>query len=189
MIATPRFLRAAMAGAVLAFGGSRKAAKPAITSCVVSRSARKPSSNASRLPRKTGVIVKNGTNTFLPSVNIGKQLETFHALDTGVFRITPALMDELARVNGPDGCSLSQGVAALAARGQMRVVDVGDAMWIDVDTPALPSAGASAGAAAGSAADAAAGSAAEATGVVMRIARAVAVGDRYLCMFGLDAMG
>ncbi|MBK8173346.1 MAG: NTP transferase domain-containing protein [Sandaracinaceae bacterium] len=69
-------------------------------------------------------------------VNIGKQLETFHALDTGVFRITPALMDELARVNGPDGCSLSQGVAALAARGQMRVVDVGDAMWIDVDTPA-----------------------------------------------------
>lgn len=68
-------------------------------------------------------------------VNIGKEIPTFHALDTGVFRITPALMDELERVNGPNGCSLSQGVAALAARGQMRVVDVGDAMWIDVDTP------------------------------------------------------
>jgi 1L-myo-inositol 1-phosphate cytidylyltransferase/CDP-L-myo-inositol myo-inositolphosphotransferase len=69
-------------------------------------------------------------------VSIGKTIPAYDALDTGVFRITPALIEALDRVNGPDGCSLSQGVGALAARGQMRVVDVEDAAWIDVDTPA-----------------------------------------------------
>jgi 1L-myo-inositol 1-phosphate cytidylyltransferase len=68
-------------------------------------------------------------------VRIGKELPTFDALDTGVFRITPALIDALRRAEGPAGCSLSQGVAALADEGKMRGVDVGDARWIDVDTP------------------------------------------------------
>ena len=69
-------------------------------------------------------------------LSIGKELARYDALDTGVFRITPALIEALARLDGPDGCSLSQGVAALARRGKMRVADVGEAMWIDVDTPA-----------------------------------------------------
>jgi choline kinase len=68
-------------------------------------------------------------------VQISKELPTYHALDTGVFKVTGALMDELARADGPDGCSLSAGVQALAKRGAMRAVSVGDAMWIDVDTP------------------------------------------------------
>lgn len=66
---------------------------------------------------------------------IGKELDTYNALDTGIFLITPALIEALDAVNGPEGCSLSQGVAALAAEGRMRAVDVGDATWIDVDTP------------------------------------------------------
>ncbi len=69
-------------------------------------------------------------------VDIGKEIPVYDALDTGVFRITPALVEELRRVDGPAGCSLSQGVAALARRGRMRAVDVGAATWIDVDTPA-----------------------------------------------------
>jgi choline kinase len=69
-------------------------------------------------------------------VDIGKELPRYDALDTGVFRVTPALIEALEQADGPRGCSLSQGVAALAARGKMRVADVGDAMWIDVDTPA-----------------------------------------------------
>ncbi|MBN1656656.1 MAG: NTP transferase domain-containing protein [Deltaproteobacteria bacterium] len=68
-------------------------------------------------------------------VRIGKQLETYQALDTGVFKITPAVIEALERVEGPKGCSLSDGMAALAATGRMRIVDVKDAMWIDVDTP------------------------------------------------------
>ncbi|MBW2510053.1 MAG: NTP transferase domain-containing protein [Deltaproteobacteria bacterium] len=68
-------------------------------------------------------------------VRIGKELGDYNALDTGLFLITPALIDALDAVNGPDGCSLSEGVAALAGRGRMRGIDVGDATWIDVDTP------------------------------------------------------
>ncbi|MDH3728511.1 MAG: NTP transferase domain-containing protein [Myxococcales bacterium] len=66
---------------------------------------------------------------------IGKTLDDYNAIDTGVFVITPAFIEALDAVNGPDGCSLSQGVAALAAEGRMKGVDVGDATWIDVDTP------------------------------------------------------
>ena len=69
-------------------------------------------------------------------VDIGKEIPAYDALDTGVFRITPALMDALADAEGEDGCSLSAGVGTLAARGKMRTVDVGASTWIDVDTPA-----------------------------------------------------
>ncbi len=68
-------------------------------------------------------------------LRIGKMLEQYDALDTGVFRITPAVIAALEEVEGPSGCSLSQGMAKLAAKGKMRVVDVGDAVWVDVDTP------------------------------------------------------
>lgn len=66
---------------------------------------------------------------------IAKDLPRYDALDTGVFRITPAVIEALERVDGPQGCSLSQGMAALARDGRMRVVDVEDATWVDVDTP------------------------------------------------------
>jgi choline kinase len=66
---------------------------------------------------------------------IGKELPKYDALDTGVFRITPAVIDALEIVDGPEGCSLSQGMAELAREGRMRVVDVEDAAWVDVDTP------------------------------------------------------
>ena len=69
---------------------------------------------------------------------IGKTLRNFDALDTGVFRITPALVGELERVRDERGdCSLSDGVGALAAGGHFWACDVGDARWIDVDTPEL----------------------------------------------------
>lgn len=68
-------------------------------------------------------------------LKISKELPAYHALDTGVFKITGALIEELRRADGPSGCSLSQGVQALAARGAMKAVSVGRAMWIDVDTP------------------------------------------------------
>jgi choline kinase len=66
---------------------------------------------------------------------IGKELPKYDALDTGVFRITPAVIEALELVDGPEGCSLSQGMAELAREGRMRVVDVEDAAWVDVDTP------------------------------------------------------
>jgi len=66
---------------------------------------------------------------------IHKELPSYEALDTGVFRITPAVIDALRRADGPQGCSLSDGIGTLAAEGRMRVVDVEQAVWVDVDTP------------------------------------------------------
>jgi choline kinase len=68
---------------------------------------------------------------------IGKELHDYDALDTGVFRIGPVLIDELDGVYRRTGdCSLSDGVAALASRGRFFACPVGAASWIDVDTPA-----------------------------------------------------
>jgi histidinol-phosphate aminotransferase len=67
---------------------------------------------------------------------IGKELESYDALDTGVFRIGPALIAELSAVEASSGdCSLSDGVQALSRRGRFLATDVGDVRWIDVDTP------------------------------------------------------
>jgi choline kinase len=84
------------------------------------------------------VDIPDATKVFLDGdriERISKELPEYHALDTGVFKITEALIEALERADGPQGCSLSQGVQALAARGAMKAVSVGSAMWIDVDTP------------------------------------------------------
>jgi histidinol-phosphate aminotransferase len=67
---------------------------------------------------------------------IGKELESYDALDTGVFRIGPALIAELSAVEASTGdCSLSDGVQALSRRGRFLATNVGDVRWVDVDTP------------------------------------------------------
>ncbi len=68
---------------------------------------------------------------------ISKELDDYNAIDTGIFRINGALTRELRAVYEQRGdASLSDGVRSLAARGRFVAVDVGDARWIDVDTPA-----------------------------------------------------
>ncbi|HPB97121.1 MAG TPA: histidinol-phosphate transaminase [Polyangiaceae bacterium] len=69
-------------------------------------------------------------------VDIDKSLEQIDCIDTGVFRIGPDFIRELERVREATGdCSLSDGVRAMAQRGKFLVCDIGDARWIDVDTP------------------------------------------------------
>ncbi len=69
--------------------------------------------------------------------DIGKELARYDAIDTGVFRIGPELIEELAKLDARHGdCSLSDGVRALALRGAFHAIDVGEVRWIDVDTPA-----------------------------------------------------
>ncbi|MDT0630944.1 NTP transferase domain-containing protein [Rubrivirga sp. S365] len=71
-------------------------------------------------------------------VAIGKELEAFDAVDTGVFVCTDALPDALAAVDRERGdAALSDGVRRLAERGRMAALDVGDGFWQDVDTPAM----------------------------------------------------
>ena len=71
-------------------------------------------------------------------VTIGKTITPFNCVDTGVFVGTDALMEAIAEVYRQAGdASLSEGVQALAERGAMSVLDIGDGFWQDVDTPAM----------------------------------------------------
>jgi len=69
---------------------------------------------------------------------IGKALASYNAIDTGVFRATPALAEAIRAsiVAGGSG-SLSEGVQRLADDGLAATVDIGPARWIDVDSPAM----------------------------------------------------
>jgi len=65
-------------------------------------------------------------------VRIGKTLARFDAVDTGLFRATPALADAI----GAGGGSLSEGVQRLADKGEAATLDVTGLSWLDVDDPA-----------------------------------------------------
>ena len=68
---------------------------------------------------------------------IGKELDAYDAIDTGVFRIGAGLIREIERRYADAGdCSLSDGVAGLCCHERFFATDIGDAPWIDVDTPA-----------------------------------------------------
>ncbi len=69
-------------------------------------------------------------------VAIGKELEAYDAIDTGVFVATPALFRALRSIDDEGrGPSLSEGVARLAAERKAAVADVTGCVWQDVDTP------------------------------------------------------
>jgi 1L-myo-inositol 1-phosphate cytidylyltransferase len=71
-------------------------------------------------------------------LQIGKSLETYNAIDTGLFLATPALADAIrADLVAGGGGSLSEGVQRLARAGQAWAVDIGPSRWIDVDSPTM----------------------------------------------------
>ena len=65
-------------------------------------------------------------------VRIGKTLAEYDAVDTGLFRATPALAEAI----GAGGGSLSEGVQRLADKGEAATLDVTGLRWLDVDDPA-----------------------------------------------------
>ena len=69
-------------------------------------------------------------------VTLGKDLQEYDAIDTGVFVCAADIFDHLDRARQEmDGdCSLADGVRSMAEAGIARAIDIGDAWWQDVDT-------------------------------------------------------
>jgi len=66
---------------------------------------------------------------------IGKGLEDFDAVDTGVFFCTPAVFQALSTAIKHGRESLSDGIRILCENGKMGYRDVTGCMWQDVDDP------------------------------------------------------
>jgi choline kinase len=69
-------------------------------------------------------------------IEIGKALQSYNALDTGMFLCSPALFGWLKKASAKGNCSLSDGLRLMAGDGRFRGFDIGGAHWQDVDTPA-----------------------------------------------------
>lgn len=81
----------------------------------------------------TKVLSKNGVIE-----SIGKKITDYNCVDTGVFVCSSGLLDEIEQVYDAHGdASLSDGVQALALKGKMHTLDIGNAYWQDVDTPEM----------------------------------------------------
>jgi 1L-myo-inositol 1-phosphate cytidylyltransferase len=70
-------------------------------------------------------------------VAIGKKLETYNAIDTGIFLCPEIMFDYLRRALKDDDCSLADGVRLMAEDGKALAIDIGMAWWQDVDTPEM----------------------------------------------------
>src|SRR5437016_3432790 len=70
-------------------------------------------------------------------LQIGKDLTRYDAIDTGLFICPLKIFDCLERVKRDGDCSLADGVRSMASGGKARAVDIGNAWWQDIDTPAM----------------------------------------------------
>jgi len=68
-------------------------------------------------------------------VDIGKEIASYDALDTGMFLCSPVLFDKLESAIRDGNCSLSDGMRQLARERHLRAFEIGKAHWQDVDTP------------------------------------------------------
>ncbi len=70
-------------------------------------------------------------------VAIGKDLQDYDAIDTGLFACPRKFFDYLEKAKQNGDCSLADGVRLMAADDQVRGIDIGAAWWQDVDTPEM----------------------------------------------------
>ena len=68
---------------------------------------------------------------------IGKDLATYDAIDTGFFVCPLNIFDHLERVKRDGDCSLADGVQSMASAGKARAIEIGNAWWQDIDTPEM----------------------------------------------------
>jgi choline kinase len=65
---------------------------------------------------------------------IGKSLDPFDALDTGLFVCQASVFDAAEESCTAGDTTLSGGIRRLAERGLIRGIDIGGAAWCDIDT-------------------------------------------------------
>ena len=68
---------------------------------------------------------------------IAKDLSAFDAIDTGLFVCPPEVFDYLESAKSHGDCSLADGLRLMAQERKVDAMDIGDAWWQDVDTPAM----------------------------------------------------
>jgi 1L-myo-inositol 1-phosphate cytidylyltransferase len=78
----------------------------------------------------TKVVCQNGFIT-----DIGKNLQVYNAIDTGMFLCSPILFSSLRAMIDAGKCSLSDGIRLMSRRRKVRAFDIGNAIWQDADTP------------------------------------------------------
>lgn len=64
---------------------------------------------------------------------IGKGLDQFNAIDTGIFLCSPVIFNALEESISQGKYSLSAANQILSNRGKLKTYDIGDNFWIDVD--------------------------------------------------------
>jgi 1L-myo-inositol 1-phosphate cytidylyltransferase len=67
-------------------------------------------------------------------IAIGKDLQRYNAIDTGLFICPLEIFDYLKRSKRNGDCSLADGARSMAADGKVRAIDIGQGWWQDVDT-------------------------------------------------------
>ncbi len=67
--------------------------------------------------------------------DIGKYLEQYNGIDTGMFLCSPNFFKVLERTIRKGFCSLSDAVRALAKQKKARSHEITNRFWLDVDTP------------------------------------------------------
>jgi 1L-myo-inositol 1-phosphate cytidylyltransferase len=68
---------------------------------------------------------------------IGKDLQHYDAIDTGLFACPLEVFAYLERAKRDGDCSLADGVRLMAADEKVRAIDIGAAWWQDIDTPEM----------------------------------------------------
>ena len=83
-----------------------------------------------RLDDATKIQLTDGTITA-----IGKDLQSYTAVDIGLFFCQLKVFDALQQARAAGEGSLSAGWRHLIPRRQFQALDIGEAFWVDVDTP------------------------------------------------------
>lgn len=68
-------------------------------------------------------------------IDIGKDITSYDALDTGMFLCSRALFDRLEAGTKDGNCSLSDGMRELIRERRLRALEIGQGQWQDLDTP------------------------------------------------------